>query len=733
MPITLDPWNPRNYYNSKRRMERIYRRIVALADLHEPIELLSQLSLAFLTTSSDETPDINELGINQAKLELLAWIVLKECDSNSVFPVVNGPVIEHLMSLAIGYILEFKSAKNYEITKSCQDQDSLEADLLHTSIAECIFVRGIGLPYHLKQLSRELYQPHKEWMLENLGFDIEQAISIIESIQELINQRIIIKRQKAKRLSYLLKQYYLVPDMIERHFDDNIPFDVSFITRSVDIDKDSTRLAIYYTFSNVEEITGFTEADIANKLNNQELLPVIKDFFNAFALNYGTTLSKPNPIGLNPLYEAPFVKSKGKYFLHLFPIAFNVLLKATHYKLYSNKSYRNQYDELRSLWQEEFAVKSFSEMAQVRGYLKLRYNAKGKTPAKHDPEIDGIIVFDNRVLLIEAKWKTVTREAREGNATRLFEDIKGSIGKSYEQLQRTQKYILDNSESVFVEENSHERLIINRNKIKEIYLMSILDYDNILGCIATDPHHLHQLGINDSNFCALPVNDLFIIRDIISSPFILFHYLDRRSQIMKDGRFLIHDELDFLGGYFNGMLDVNRKEFEDKDPIWLDGLDTEIQKYMYAKELNNGGEIIKPKRDISPFFEFVLNNLENIDIPGKVDVALAILDQSDKFLQDFGLLAKSVAQQTIADGKRHDVFMSANQTKGGINFVSTNNDVPLLRKTVEFLSRMNKYKSKSDRWIGIGQDMTVCENSLVFCYFDDKWKRDKEYEKLLEL
>ena len=69
-----------------------------------------------------------------------------------------------------------------------------------------------------------------------------------------------------------------------------------------------------------------------------------------------------------------------------------------------------------------------------------------------------------------------------------------------------------------------------------------------------------------------------------------------------------------------------------------------------------------------------------------------------------------------------------NSINKGFTIVLCEKDLDVERKKLEFLSKKNKYLSKSDTWFGLLLNRTTLKIYAVNC-LDERWARDKNLEK----
>src|SRR5260370_29592332 len=118
---------------------------------------------------------------------------------------------------------------------------------------------------------------------------------------------------------------------------------------------------------------------------------------------------------------------------------------------------------------EEFAKE---RLDTVFGQTRVHRNVHiSKSKDKRLGEIDVLVVFGDRAIVVQAKAKRLTLEARKGNDGQIREDFKKSVQDAYDQGHKCAQ-LLNDAECTFIDDNGQEILV--SHKLKEIYIFCLV-------------------------------------------------------------------------------------------------------------------------------------------------------------------------------------------------------------------------------------------------------------------
>ena len=282
-------------------------------------------------------------------------------------------------------------------------------------LRESIFYGGESA-YHFqyRDLSKDKYRKDNDWLIENKGYSLEQAMSVISSFQVLQNDKI----------------NDVLVSLFEKHPNEWTVFEA-------------------YTFS-LKEIVDKSELDveIAKKVVESFVSPIGQEDF--------TSLDDFNPINAYPIIKL----QGGKYLLFQNYSLVEALYETPFFWFNSDAVYRNIALHHRGEFTEEFSSR---RLKRVFGDKRVFQNVD-IVDAKNNKagEIDVLVVFANRAIVLQAKSKKLTIAARKGNELSLKDDFKKAVQDAYDQAF---------SCSIYLTEVSHFRMTISSYKQPRIYAL----------------------------------------------------------------------------------------------------------------------------------------------------------------------------------------------------------------------------------------------------------------------
>lgn len=189
----------------------------------------------------------------------------------------------------------------------------------------------------------------------------------------------------------------------------------------------------------------------------------------------------------------------------------------------SDKGYVDEAMKNRGSFLEQFSAERLrSVFGQSRVYVNVGIRGAGQ---KNVGEIDVLVVFANRAIVLQAKSKRLTLEARKGNDYQLKDDFKKSVQTSYDQGLLCAK-CLNDPQYVFLD-NAGQQLKL-KPAFKEIYIFCVVsDHYPALGFQAREFLKSEETEVIRPPF-VMDVFLLDVLCEMLSSPLYFLSYVNRR-------------------------------------------------------------------------------------------------------------------------------------------------------------------------------------------------------------
>lgn len=351
-------------------------------------------------------------------------------------------------------------------------------------LRESIFYGGEAA-YHFqyRDLSSLKYRGDSDWLKCNKGYSSEDAISIITAIQELQNWKV----------------------------NEFIP--------NLDIADPSSWTALdshKFTAEEISTESGF-DLDVVTK--------VIESFVSPIGMSDFSSLDDFNPKNAYPIIKT----SDTEYLLFQNYSLVEALYETPFFWFYEDKSYRATAMKNRGDFTESFSAQ---RLTRVFGEKNVFLNVEIVDSKRNIAgEIDVLIVYANRAIILQAKSKKLTIAARKGNDLSLRDDFKKAVQDAYDQASSCANLITDSNYKL-IDDGGNE-LEVERN-LYEIYPF----------CVVSD--HYPALSFQARQFLNSSATK------VIKPPFVMdVFFLDVATEILET-------PLHFLS-YVNRRTDYNDK------------------------------------------------------------------------------------------------------------------------------------------------------------------------------
>jgi hypothetical protein len=267
-----------------------------------------------------------------------------------------------------------------------------------------LMIRGEAFAWQFAEASMERYGKHNEWMLNNLGFTIFDAVHFSKEIMKVLSLRTI-DWNMPPLPSFTEAQYY----------DPQFVYVPSQEIKNVWKSK--------FLFSE-REILSLVKKDESQKL---------QAYLRRLSSSVGETRYEiSNPSDFNLLYEKPFVKIGNEFILPIPSILWRALSTTFHYDFLHDETYVEKYIDEKGKAAERRVIACFKKyFPSEKLFPRVKYSKK-----TGEPDVDLIVDADSLALVIECSSKWMTISAKSGNLDAIVGDLRSSLTKCHNQLDR---------------------------------------------------------------------------------------------------------------------------------------------------------------------------------------------------------------------------------------------------------------------------------------------------------
>jgi hypothetical protein len=467
----------------------------------------------------------------------------------------------------------------------------------------------------------------------------------------------------------------------------------------------------------------FSAQDLAQRLDVD--IKIIKNVLNSFSTpldEYNKTFSTISDFNIINAY--PLIKSEAdKYILfHPYSLA-EAFYETPFFWTFRDSEYKNKSVKNRGIFVEEFSKERLKLVFGAENVFSNVDIYKGKDVVG---EIDVLVVFADRAIVLQAKSKKLTIESRKGNDQCLQEDFKKSIQESYEQGLTCSK-LLENEAYELRDKNGNALNIVR--KFKEIYIF----------CVVSEHYpalsfQARQFLQYEKNAKILPpfVIDVFMldaITEMLQTPLYFLSYINRRTHY--DDRVMAHHELTILSYHLQKNLWIDDKY----NMLFLgDDIAADLDLAMGVRrgEMKGKGKVdgIITMME-GTFVGSVIAEIENKKNSDLIDFGFTLLSLNEEAINQINQHVKLISDRAQEDGKCHD-FSIGGEEWGGLTIHCNNDSYEVAFNKLQGHCEKRKYAQKVTNWFGICID--PIEKGIKFAIrLNYEWKKSEEMERTIKL
>lgn len=493
----------------------------------------------------------------------------------------------------------------------------------------------------------EKYGADDDWMLKNKGFTSGQTRVIAKTMCALMDE-------KGTRLLADTRTANAPPATWLPAFEfsqDEVAFR-SGIARDV-ID------AFFRAFLFAGDNSGFKEVGDFNEVAARPLLPTDR----------GTVLLFSHYAICEALYESPF------------------------FWMWDDKPYRPTLAKHRGAFTEQFAAR---RLAGVFGREHVHTNVNLHRDKDIVGEADVLVIYGDRLIIVQAKAKKLTIAARKGNDNQLKADFAAAIQDSYDQGWTCANDILAGG-CRLVDDNKKE--VELPPNIKEVFLFSLVaEHYPALAFQASQSLKSQTTDVIRPPF----VMDVFLLdtlTEMLTTPLRLLSYVKLR--VAASDKLMSGHELTVLGYHL-------------KQNLWLDGehnivmlddsLARDLDAAMLVRRDNQLGDdtpvgILTKMRGTR--YERLIKEIEARADPATLELGFHLLSMDEDSCMNVHRLLETITQKAQLDGNRHDVTLASSTPPCGVSFHCNPTPSPEAIAALETHCAKRKYQQHAAQWFGV--------------------------------
>ena len=533
--------------------------------------------------------------------------------------------------------------------------------------------------FQYKELAAKKYAFDDDWLAANKGFRISDATTVAHAISEI---------QVSKLISLSAEMKIKHPD--EWTLLPGFVFNVDELEHQTELSRECIENVIAaFTVDRTNQNPSFMTLSSFNETNAAPIIQVADD---TFVLLQSYSL-------LEAIYETPFFWMLG------------------------DKNYASMASENRGQFAEQFLA---DRLRTVFGDNHVFQNVdiyKGKS---RFAEADVLVIYGNRTIVVQAKSKRLTIEARKGNDLQLRSDFKKAIEDAYDQA-------LDCAHAL---QRDEYRFVLPSGKELEFEARPSTIFPV---CVVAD--HFPALAAQAQQFLKIRagkgvqppiVTDIFftdVLAEILENPFQFLNYMALRAK--ADEQLLVNQELTILGYHLKHNLWLEEKY----SMVNLgDDFTSSLDIAMTARRLGVPGEHV-PKGILTRFdgtpIGRLISEFETHPAPELVSLGLMFLQLSSDAAKHINNGINQLVRLSANDGKLHDFSIPHELESSGVTIHASPFDDEKAKTRLSTHCQLRKYDTKSDAWFGLLLAPGT-GNLRGAMLIEEKWKPDTKLDEALK-
>lgn len=547
------------------------------------------------------------------------------------------------------------------------------------ALREPIFYSGeTAFSFQYRDLSVRKYEADDGWLESNKGFSIKAATDVISALERLHTEKLTAVMNEIIRARP--DNWTLLP---------GFSFTIDELTRYSGI-----------SASTVEKIV---EAFAVPRGEDNHAFRALNDF--------------------NVVNATPLLRLDDGTFVHFQEYSLSeAFYDSPFYWMIGDPVYRSVAMLHRGRFTEQF---SQERLEHVFGKKHVHANVDiYESKDKKVGEIDVLVVFGDRAIVLQAKSKKLTLEARKGNDNQIRDDFKRSVQDSYDQGY-TCATLIGNPRLKFVDGSG-----------QELKLPAKLQTIDIL-CVVSDNYPALSfqarqfLKIQTTEFIQPPfVMDIFtldVMTEMLDSPLYFLSYVNRRAVYSE--KVMASHELVILSQHLKRNLWV---EEQYNFVLFDDDILADLDVAMLVRRDNVPGKRTPDgilTRIANTSIGKLLKQIEAQPVPPMIDLGFALLSLSEDAVVGISDALETTARKARRDGKNHDISVPLVEANEGLTIHCNDDPIPLAGPRLEGHCKLRKHAQKAIAWYGI----CVQPNDISLRFgvsLHGKWEPDAQMDVL---
>jgi len=493
------------------------------------------------------------------------------------------------------------------------------------------------------------YGQDDEWLARHKGFTMAQAQSLVTAVSTVLNEQLV--------------------DAIDRYVatQDHSAILSAFVVRS-DAVKDTCGAEqqvvdkVLGAFTLTTHNENYRVIDDYNEASTFPLLPIEQGAFLVF-----------DTVALyQSLYESPI------------------------FWMRADDAYKDVATKHRGDFTESFAQ---DLLRRVFGADRVHTNVRLVQGKDTVDEIDVLVVYGDRLIVLQAKSKGLTIEARKGNNLSIRKDFQAAVAAAYAQALSSAAHLVAQDVQLVLADGNPLTL---KSPIKEVFPFCVIaDHYPSLSNQTRSLLKAQTTDVIREPF----VMDVFLLdamTEMLTSPLRLLGYVKQRALVFE--KILVGHELTALSFHLKGNLWLD----DEVDMVWLgDDISADLDVAMMVRRLGMPGDAI-PEGILTRFrdtpYERLVSELEHAEVPVAIELGFLLLTMGLKTINGINRAIGMLSRGAKRDRRTHDFTIGLGRTGDGLTVHIGDEPNESARQRLIGHCELKKNQQRSSRWFGIALD-----------------------------
>ena len=573
---------------------------------------------------------------------------------------------------------------------------------------EGLFVRYPAYTTHLEASLKELEARMPPHVTDTVGWAITDALAINDAALDIIGDRLAERMEKAKSvydelMTAVKRRRKKRP--VDSAFDATKVLDNLASLKPTEARAAAGNIVMSWVSLSTRESLTLTAEELSDRSGVD--IGRVETFLHDASLRFGDVSSDHYvlPNGGTPLQRRPFLVVPKGYFLPV-PTHVRWAIRPTFEALLNPDSGETKtddasawhaYDKARADYLVDHSMNLMNRILRhAKSYKELKYYPDAATEA----ELDGLLIVDDTLFILEAKAGSLDEATRRGAPSQLKKDLKKLAGDARKQAIRARDFIMSQEVSEFRLQGG-TILTLRSADYRRAYLVSVTL--EALDAFATHTEEVRSLGIYGSEsepWWLVSLYDLEIVAEVCEGSWQFTHFLNQRMRMSDKVRVDAYGEIELFGMYMQGGLHFDDIAKEGATRVWVD-THSDLFDELFTHDDSDGPPRPKVRQPMPDKMRSMLQDLERNRPPGYLHLAETMLDGNGPARQRLVDFISEANRRAISDGKPHDGTLILADGTGFTYLVTA--DLEQLRTRGVAYAHAKKYQMKSNRWVLVGK------------------------------